>query len=187
MCVRASSHHSSLHVSGSLSTVSTKGISTAQVWTRYVQSSQRRKCACWMSSLMWVTRSFSPSLYCILSLFWKLPTQKQIALLLYLKISSLAYVTINLHSNAISQLLTNWVNDESYVSQWFRCCLSIKFFIHLVVSCGSWPTAISTARRSDDHARHQTPDTTSSQISSLSYLWRAFHIGHTYCELERVA
>lgn len=73
MCVRAFSHHSSFHVSGSLSMASTKGISTAQVWTRYVQSSQRKKCACWMSSLMWVTHSFSPSLYCILSQFWKLP------------------------------------------------------------------------------------------------------------------
>lgn len=76
MCVRAFSHHSSFHVSGSLSMASTKGISTAQVWTRYVQSSQRRKCACWMSSLMWVTPSFSPSLYCILSLFWKLPVSE---------------------------------------------------------------------------------------------------------------
>lgn len=88
-----------------------------------------------------------------LACFGNYLSQKQIALLLYLKISSLAYVTINLHSNAISQLLTNWVNDGSYVSQWFCCCLSIKFFIRLVVSCGSWPTGISIARRSDDHAR----------------------------------
>lgn len=48
-----------------------------------------------------------------LACFGNYLSQKQIALLLYLKISSLAYVTINLHSNAISQLLTNWVNDES--------------------------------------------------------------------------
>lgn len=56
------------------------------------------------------------------------------------------------------------------VSQWFRCCLSIKFFIHLVVSCGSWPTAISIARRSDDHARtrHQTPPLIKSHLSHTS-------------------
>lgn len=155
MCVRAFSHHSSFHVSGSLSMASTKGISTAQVWTRYAQSSRRKKCACWMSSLMWVTQTLPlcPILShhpctVFLACFGNYLSQK-----LYLIISSLAYVTINLHSNAISQLLTSWVNDESYVSQWFRCCLSIKFFIHLVVSCGSWPTAISIARRSGDHAR----------------------------------